>query len=189
MRIISGKYRSRRIYTSAPVKGTDAESDGFRPTTDRAKETLFNVLNNILDFDEITCLDLFAGSGSLGFESISRGAAKCDYVETSPMQSALITKTAEELGCEKQIHIYNEDVMKFLKRSSGLQYDVIFADPPFDYEYYTELINEVMQLKFSVFVLEHSSAANLMHSVSDYDIIEKTIGAVGFKIFVSKEDN
>jgi 16S rRNA (guanine966-N2)-methyltransferase len=190
VRIISGKYKSRRVYTSSPAKENCVKGNisGFRPTTDRAKETLFNTLNNILDFEDIVCLDLFAGSGSLGFESLSRGAVKCDFVETSSKQIAMINKTAAELGCEEQIRVYASDVMKFLKITAAGKYDLVFADPPFTYENYGELVEEVMHLKFGIFVLEYGTEFNFMYNTSEYDLIDKKVGAVSFKIFVNKND-
>lgn len=187
MRIISGKYKSRKIYTSSPPKEDCVKGNisGFRPTTDRAKETLFNVLNNLADFTGMLCLDLFAGSGALGFEAVSRGAESCDFVENSPKQIECINRTAEELGFE-QYTVYNEDVIRFLKLNTGAQYDIIFADPPYAYEHYDELVNEVMQMRFSVFVLEHGMHCKFMYNVSDYDVIDKIIGAVSFKIFINK---
>jgi 16S rRNA (guanine(966)-N(2))-methyltransferase RsmD len=189
LRIISGKYRSRKVYTS----GTDihhtagSKLSGFRPTTDRAKESLFNVLNNLIDFDSITCADLYAGSGALGFEAISRGAAKCDFVESSGNQSAMILKTANELKCGDNVNIIKSDVMKFLIENEGVFYDLIFADPPYSYENYIDLTSLVLNLKFSIFVLEHGPEGGLMYSVNDYDVIDKKIGFTNFKIFLSKE--
>lgn len=189
MRIISGKYRSRRVYTSAIEKHHSAigNSGGFRPTTDRAKESLFNVLNNLIDFDSITCADLFAGSGALGFEAISRGALKCDFIESSEKHSAMILKTARELKCEDNVEIIRSDVMKFLIENEGAYYDLIFADPPYAYENYNDLTTLVLNLKFSIFVLEHGSEGALMYSVDDYDVIDKKIGFTNFKIFLAKE--
>lgn len=131
------------------------------------------------------CLDLFAGSGSLGFEAISRGAEACDFVENSAKQIAMINRTAEELGCE-QFTIYNEDVIRFLKLNTGAQYDLIFADPPYAYEFYNELINEVMQMKFSIFALEYGSHNVFMYDTTLYDVIDKNAGKINFKIFVNK---
>lgn len=203
MRIIAGKYKSRKVYTLSSQKGRssknhslksrsrEADSNGFRPTTDRAKETLFNVLNNIIDFDAIDCLDLFAGSGSLGFEAISRGAKECDFVEVSQKQAQLIKQTAAGLGCEGNIVVYREDALKFLMLNEGMLnegagYDLIFADPPYDYEHYEELVTGVLKLKFSIFVLEYGLKDSFMYNLNDYEVIEKKTGTTNFKIFVTK---
>ncbi len=189
MRIIAGKYRSRKVHTVAPGKGDCLKDNlsGFRPTTDRAKETLFNVLNNVIDFDSINCLDLFAGSGSLGFEAISRGAAVCDFVENSVKQLRSIEKTAHELECEDKINIYSEDVMKFLLENGQKYYDLVFADPPYSYENYAELSAEILNLKFSVLVIEYGNSGGIIYNLNDYDIIDKKIGVTNFKIFISKD--
>lgn len=190
MRIISGKYKSRRVNTSSPSKEHCVKGNisGFRPTTDRAKETLFNVLNNILDFEDISCLDLFAGSGAIGFEALSRGAAKCDFVESAGKQAAVIRKTAEELGCESQVRIHSEDALRFLKLYTGSGYDLIFADPPYAYENYSELVDDVMQIPFSIFVLEYGTEIEFKYDETKYDLTDKKVGVIGFKIFVSKAD-
>jgi 16S rRNA (guanine966-N2)-methyltransferase len=189
LRIISGKYKSRKVYSPPGSEKNCVRENysGFRPTTDRARETLFNVLNNIIDFENIICLDLFAGTGALGFEAISRGAASTDFVEASQKQTAMIKKTAEELGCGDNIKIYNEDALKFIEFNSGAPYDLIFADPPYAYEHYDKLINVVKGLEFSIFVLEHGAESQVTAGIEGYDVTDKKIGAVNFKIFVSKQ--
>lgn len=189
MRIISGKYKSRRVNTSGGNAGNPAGSNtsGFRPTTDRAKETLFNVLNNLIDFDSIICADLFAGSGALGFESISRGAIRCDFVENSLKQAGMIQKTAKELNCEENVNIVKADVMKFLIENEGAFYDLIFADPPYLYENFDDLTALALKLRFSVFVFEHSTDKAILYNVNDFEVIDKKIGYTNFKIFVSRE--
>ena len=189
MRIISGKYRSRKVNTSGSNSGNPAGSNtaGFRPTTDRAKETLFNVLNNLIDFDSLICADLFAGSGALGFESISRGALKCDFVENSVRQANMIQRTARELNCEQNVNIIKADVMKFLIENEGAFYDLIFADPPYSYENFDDLTALALKLRFSVFVFEHSSEKVILYNVNDFEVIDKKIGYTNFKIFFTKE--
>jgi 16S rRNA (guanine(966)-N(2))-methyltransferase RsmD len=192
VRIIAGKYKSRKIYTppakERAVKLYGAKGlIGFRPTTDRARETLFNTLNNIIDFDDISCLDLFAGTGSLGFETLSRGAHHAEFVESSARQIALIKKTGQDLGCEDSITTFKEDSLLFLRRNIGAEYDLVFADPPYHFESYNELVADVLKLKFSIFVLEHGSHnESYMYDIKEFDMISKKAGAVNFKIFVSK---
>lgn len=190
MRIISGKYKSRRLFTPTPKTGSCVKDNlsGFRPTTDRARETLFNVLNNLIDFESVSCLDLFAGSGALGFEAISRGAEKCDFVESYTKCTQNIQKSAGELGCSEKIRIFNEDALRFLSESEGMFYDLVFADPPYDYEHYNEVITGVLNLKFSIFVLEYgTTGGGFMYDMKGFDIIDKKIGVTNFKIFITAD--
>lgn len=188
MRIISGKFKSRRINTKHKnLYCIKSNFSDFRPTTDRAKEMLFNVLNNIIDFKHIRCLDLFAGSGSLGFEAISRGAQYCEFVENSAACISLIKKTADELDCNENINIIKQDVETYLKYRENNFYDLIFADPPYSYINYTKLISLIMKLRFSVFALEYSLNENFIYDISSYEILEKRAGVARFKIFISKE--
>jgi 16S rRNA (guanine966-N2)-methyltransferase len=191
MRIISGRFKSRKIFSHIVNDSCTRLNTGrFRPTTDMAKETLFNVLNNIIDFNKLKCLDLFAGSGSLGFEAISRGADSCDFVDISRKQTALITKTADALGCSDSISVYNTDALEFLKHlqaTGNSFYDLIFADPPYDYQDYSKLLDTVMKSGFSVFVLEYSLPLNLHYDICRYEVRDKRTGKTNFKIFISKD--
>lgn len=176
MRIIGGEYKSRRIY-SAPA-GT---SKGFRPASDRTRETVFNILTHRIELDNAVCLDLFSGTGAYGFEAISRRAASCDFVEISSRAIELIRKTSNELGCVNKINIIKSEVIKFLK-SNTFSYDIIFADPPYKYNKYAELIRLVFKRKFRVFILEHSKDAEINDIPDGLNIINKSIGRTRIKI-------
>ena len=119
VRIIAGEHRGRRI----PV----AERPGLRPTPDRVRETLFNWLGQWLD--GLSCLDLFAGTGALGFEAASRGAARVVMVESDRVAFAALERARDLLGM-RQIELANEDAQAFLERSRD-PFDVVFLDPPF----------------------------------------------------------
>jgi len=186
MRIIAGKYRSRRIYYGKETAWKKNDQTAYRPTTDRAKESLFNVLNNIIDFDSITCLDLFAGSGSLGFEAVSRGAAGSDFVEISFKQLRQLQRTASELGINEQVNIFQSDVSDFLSSADLSAYDLIFADPPYDYNKYETLTRIILQNLKGIFVIEHASDINVLYDTNRFDVINKKIGITQFKIFSSK---
>ena len=121
MRIISGKYKGRRL--NAPKKLP------IRPTTDMAKESLFNILNNLYYFDEISVLDLFAGSGNISYEFASRGVEAITAVDAHFNCVKFISNTAEQL--DMPIHTVKSDVYAFLK-SNASRYTVIFADPPYE---------------------------------------------------------
>lgn len=188
MRIIGGKYRSRKVYSTHEANNClKGNISGYRPTTDRARETLFNILNNIIDFDKTSCLDLFAGSGAVGFELISRGASSCDMVENSLKQVKNIKQTAEELECTDVISLYEENVLTFLKRHNNKYYDIIFADPPYEYEFYNELMTEILNTGFSIFVLEHTGERAGMFILNDYDVMHRKVGLTNFTILIKKE--
>ncbi len=183
MRIIGGKYRSRKVYSvTEPVNCIKTGLSGFRPTTDRARESLFNILNNLIDFEGTVCADLFAGSGAIGFELLSRGAVQVDFAENSNKQINLLKRTANELGCENEIKIFDENVLSFLSRNDKY-YDIIFADPPYAYEHYDELIAGVLKRDFSIFVIEHSGNISHTDNSGKYEIIKRNTGAAHFIIF------
>jgi len=119
IRIIAGQYRGRRI----PVP----DRPGLRPTPDRVRETLFNWLGQSLA--GLSCLDLFAGSGALGFEAASRGAARGVMVEHDRVVFAALKKTRDLIGA-RQVELVLEDAFAYLKRTRD-RFDVVFLDPPF----------------------------------------------------------
>jgi len=121
VRIIGGEWRSRVLRF--------ADAPGLRPTPDRVRETLFNWLGQRLDGR--SCLDLFAGSGALGFEAASRGAARVVMVESSRAQAARLRECAGELGAGPHVQVEESDALQFLRRS-GERFDVVFVDPPYD---------------------------------------------------------
>jgi 16S rRNA (guanine(966)-N(2))-methyltransferase RsmD len=186
LRIIAGKYRSRKInYGSEPPRKKNGVSV-YRPTTDRAKESLFNILNNMIDFDSIVCLDLFAGSGALGFEAISRGAASCDFVEISFKQLRQIQRTADELGVAGIVNIHQSDVFDFLVSCNIESYDLVFADPPYDFNKYDQLFRLVSQKLGGIFVIEHSGDMSFLYDTKRFEQAGKKIGITQFKIFSAK---
>ena len=124
MRIISGTYGGRRL---SPPKNITA-----RPTTDFAKESLFNLLNNRLDFEGMDMLDLFAGTGGIGIECVSRGARSVTSVEIAHVQQNWIIACCRQLGI-RNLNVIRGDVFKYIA-SCKMQYDLIFADPPYALE-------------------------------------------------------
>jgi 16S rRNA (guanine(966)-N(2))-methyltransferase RsmD len=156
MRIVSGTYKGRRI--TAPKKLP------VRPTTDMAKESLFNILNNHYYFDDISVLDLFAGTGNISYEFASRGTDKITAVDQHYGCIKFINDTAESF--EMSITTIKSDVFQFLERSQ-LQHTIIFADPPYDFP--LEEFTKIPQLVFEnslletdgLLVVEHSKHTNL----------------------------
>src|SRR5574344_1713759 len=149
MRIISGSLRGRRLYPPVTLP--------VRPTTDMARESLFNILRNRVDFSQSMVLDLFAGTGAISFEFISHGAKQVVSVDQNSRCIDFIKKTAGEFKVSNLMTVRN-DVFVFLGRSQ-MSFDVVFADPPYDL-YQLELIPDLVLKSFlkegGVFVLEHS---------------------------------
>lgn len=150
MRIISGSHRGRQIF---PDKNFSA-----RPTTDFAKENLFNILTNYIDFEEIRVLDLFSGTGSISYEFASRGAQEIISVEANYKHYAFILKTAKELGF-KNMKIYKTDVFIACKKLKGQKFDIIFADPPYN----LDKIQEIPATIFDNDLLKENGIAIIEH--------------------------
>ncbi|MEX0646382.1 MAG: 16S rRNA (guanine(966)-N(2))-methyltransferase RsmD [Balneolaceae bacterium] len=150
MRIITGKLKGRNI----PAPKTDL----LRPTSDRTKEGLFSVIDARTYLDNTRVLDLFAGSGNLGFEAISRGAEKCVFVDREVNHLRHIEKLAKKFQVEAQVQTVQADVEEYLKKTP-LSFDFIFADPPYDYFLMEEMIGAVFQNNWlksdGWFILEH----------------------------------
>lgn len=155
MRIITGKLKGRRF--SIP-KGLDV-----RPTTDRTKESIFNKIDVYKYIEGSVILDLFGGSGNLGFEAISRGAKNVTYVEIDPNNVKHIEKTATDLGIENQIRTNISDVQRYLE-GMAIPYDFIFCDPPYNYEWMEEMIAQILENKWlkedGWLILEHDKYHN-----------------------------
>lgn len=156
MRIISGKHKGIRI--SAPKKLP------VRPTTDMAKEALFNILNNNYYFDEIVVLDLFSGIGSICLELASRGTLDVTAVDKHKACTKFLSNTADKLDLPLQV--ITSDVYRFLEKQVK-QYDIIFADPP--YSFTDDEFKKIITLVFEnnllavdgMLVIEHSKQTNL----------------------------
>lgn len=170
MRVISGKYKSRILKSPS--------GEGVRPTTDRARETLFNVLNNLVDFEDIKVLDLFCGTGSFGIECLSRGAEFCTFVDTN-------IKTVEEniklLKLESNSSVIRNDVLRYIS-SHNINVELIFADPPYEFENYNKLIEDVLKFD-AMFILEHSNKSNFKNDFPGKVFLEKKIGISHFTFF------
>lgn len=140
MRIISGKYKGH------PVKFPNSKL--VRPTTDRNRETIFNFLNNIFEFEGAIVCELFAGSGALGLEALSRGAMHIDFVEKNYKVSRVLLENIEKLKAAEYCNVIVGDAAKFSKNEDHSSYDLILADPPyFDYHIY-EIVERIKLNKF-----------------------------------------
>lgn len=151
MRIISGKYKGKRL--TAPKKLP------VRPTTDMAKEALFNILNNSYYFEDLAVLDLFSGTGNISFEFASRGATNITAIDGHAGCVQFISKTTKELSFD--ISVMKNDVFKFLERSKS-KYDIIFADPPYNLEF--DKFSTIAELVFSKKLLEDEGVLVIEHA-------------------------
>ncbi len=151
MRIISGLYKGRRI--TAPKKLP------VRPTTDMAKEALFNILNNQYYFDDISVLDLFSGTGNISYEFASRGTEEITAVDSNYGCIKFINETAKTF--EMSIITIKSDVFKFLEKSKQ-KHSIIFADPPYDFE--VEAFSKIPELVFQNQLLEDEGLLIVEHS-------------------------
>ncbi|WP_299116500.1 RsmD family RNA methyltransferase [uncultured Winogradskyella sp.] len=176
MRIVSGKYKGRRI--------TAPKQLPVRPTTDMAKEALFNILNNQYYFDDISVLDLFSGTGNISYEFASRGTEQITAVDANYGCIKFINQTAESF--DMPITTIKSDVYKFLEKSK-LKHDIIFADPPYGFE--VEEFSKIPKLVFEnqllldegLLIVEHSKHTKL--DELEYFSYSKSYGGNMFSFF------
>lgn len=178
MRIIGGKYRGRIIKLGKHFK--------HRPTTDIAKESLFNILQNQVDFEELHVLDLFAGTGSISLEFASRGSQRVVAVELNFRHYQLIRDTLNELG-ETNITPVKADAFKYSKKTTE-SFDVVFADPPYTLENFHEIPDLVFCHNLlkpdGIFILEHAKTHDF--STRKEYIETRQYGSVHFSFFRQK---
>lgn len=175
MRIISGQYGKRRIQTPKNLK--------LRPTTDQAKEALFNIFNNRFYYDELKVMDLFAGTGGISYEFISRGVQSVTCVESNLIHFKFITSVKKDLDMQNLFPV-KTDVYKFLDYNKE-PYSLIFADPPFDMAETDELPSLIFAgnhlTEDGVLVLEHSDKKDF--SENEYFSEVRKYGKVHFSFF------
>jgi 16S rRNA (guanine966-N2)-methyltransferase len=180
MRIISGSLGGRRINPPAQMPHT-------RPTTDIAKEGLFNILENNLVIPELNCLDLFGGTGSISYELLSRGAKTLVTVEKDPSMYAFINKTMTDLHINNA-NVIKQDVFKFIDQCNE-QFDFIFAGPPYALAEIDELPRQIIAKELlkhgGWFVLEHTPRNN--YSKFPLFRTERKYGTTLFSIFTNRQ--
>ncbi len=181
MRIISGKWGGRRINPPAKMPHT-------RPTTDIAKEGLFNILQNRIDFEGIRTLDLFGGTGSISYELASRGAADQVIIEKDPQMYAFIKKNVDILGME-HCKVLKMDVFQYLE-SCHDQYDFIFAGPPYALGTIDEIPRIITEQQLiapdGFFVLEHTPR-NAYENFRGFSFV-RNYGTTLFSFFVNDQE-
>ena len=180
MRIISGRLGGRKINPPAQMPFT-------RPTTDIAKEALFNILQNNLDFEELKTLDLFGGTGHISYELASRGVNDLTIVEKDNQMAAFLKKTATELGFEN-FKVVRSDVFRFIE-SCHEKFDFIFAGPPYALGTIDELpkiiVDKGLITKGGYFVLEHTPR-NAYEKLLGFDF-QRNYGTTVFSFFTSMQ--
>ena len=178
MRIVSGIYRGRRLQppVNLPV----------RPTTDFAKEGLFNVLNNMLDYSTLNVLDLFAGTGSIAFEFLSRGVIEVTAVDSNPRCIGFIKKTAADFGADN-LNAVRSNSFVFIKHMVTT-YNLVFADPPYDLEGIESIpdlvIDSGLLASQGLLILEHSASYKFEKHPSFHQ--HRQYGSVNFSIFLKR---
>jgi 16S rRNA (guanine(966)-N(2))-methyltransferase RsmD len=175
MRIISGKYKSRRFAIPGNFNA--------RPTTDFAKENIFNVIGNLIDLEDASALDLFAGTGSIGFELLSRGCRGVVCVEKDTVHYAFIKKVSGELKTD-QLSVVRTDAMKYIV-SIKQTFDFIFADPPYALKDLPQIPELVLSRHLlnpnGIFVMEHPKEYDFSHLPGFLQ--RRVYGSVNFSIF------
>ncbi len=176
MRIIGGSLKGRRFSPAGNKWPT-------RPTTDYAREALFNILSNKIDFHSGSMLDLFGGFGGHSFEFISRGGRHVTFIDKYRKCTAFVDSVAKDLQIEDKLSSYSMDAIKFLKSCED-RYNYVFADPPFSFENYNDLLKAMKKVTAShdsLVVVEHGPSISLEHYDGFFDA--RSYGEVNFTFF------
>lgn len=181
MRIIRGKFGRRRFDVPTNISA--------RPTTDFARENIFNVLENLIDFDQApSALDLFAGTGAITMEFLSRGCSRVTAVEKASTQYNFIRKVAQQLNIDN-LTLIKGDVFKFIETAAN-PFDIVFADPPYDLPRFAEIpsliLNSHLLRPGSVFIIEHSKNHDFSSLPHFYQ--HRAYGSVNFSIFLIPQE-
>lgn len=175
MRIVGGKYKGRIFRPNKKFKA--------RPTTDIAKEGLFNILENRFDFSDKTVLDLFSGTGSIGYEFISRGCKEAILVESNFNHYRFIQEVLKSLKIDNAT-AFKSDVFKYIK-TCPQKFDFIFADPPFDFKRFEEVPDSILDSDLlkeqALFILEHPKEFDFSKHNAFKEI--RNYGKVNFSFF------
>ena len=140
MRIIAGEFKGRIIKMP--------NSKLVRPTTDKVRESLFNYLSNQIDFDEIKTCDIYAGSGALGFEALSRGAGTVHFIEKNYPVYKNLDANIKMLNVEERCEIFKMEAVRFSKMANHDKYDLILADPPFFKDDIHEVVKNLLEREY-----------------------------------------
>lgn len=181
MRVIAGRYRGRVLKTVPDLS--------VRPATDRVKSAIFNVLQSRVDWSTATVLDLFAGSGSIGLEAMSRGADKCVFVEQSRSALAFLKQNIDTVGAGSGALVVAGDVFGFLK-TAHKRYEAVFADPPYALENLNELPNIIfgagVVAEEGYLIIEHPAGHAFTPGPAWETAVEKSYGRTCVSFFVHR---
>lgn len=181
MRIIRGKYGRRRFDVPTNISA--------RPTTDFARENIFNVIENLVDLEGCTALDLFAGTGAISLEFLSRGCAHVTAVEKAATQYNFIRRVISQIG-DPNITLLRGDALKYLDTAAEA-FDVVFADPPYDMPGFAEIplriLNSGAVKDGSLVIVEHSKAHDFSNLPGFFD--HRQYGSVNFSLFRVEKAN
>ena len=183
MRVISGKYKRRKLYAGKDLT--------VRPLMDIVKEFLFNILNDEVDGAKV--LDLFSGSGSFGIEAISRGAMQTTMVDESATSIKIAERNMADLKITEVYRIIRNDVFRFLENSDQ-KFDIVFADPPYQFEKFPELFEKIgsgnVLTEDGVFIIEHHLKVQLPETFGTFERVrEKKFGKTLITIYRVKNEN
>lgn len=184
MRIITGNLKGRIVKENIP--------SFIRPTTDKVREAIFNILDNYFDYDDILVADICAGTGMLGFEALSRGCKKCYFVDKDIHAIHFINSLAESFKISKDNYIIQKiDALKFLEESikshPERKFDLIFTDPP----YRTNFLNQMVRIIYDgnllkpdgIFVAEHDDTETILVPMDWKKIVDKSYGNTRIEMY------
>lgn len=171
MRIISGKARGTKLYT--------LEGLTTRPTLDRVKESIFNIIQQ--DIAQSTVLDLFAGSGAIGLEMVSRGAKKAVLCDSSKQAIDIIKKNIQKTHFEERVELYNLDFLQCLNKVKNEKFDLIYIDPPYDTDFIKKALKEIQKLNII------NEETKIIVETDDEERILKEIEKLEFKIIDKRQ--
>ncbi len=171
VRISSGSLKGRKVVTSKKIF-VSIDRDGLRPTSSKVREAIFNILQ--AEIDHALFLDLYAGTGAVGLEALSRGAEKVYFVENNQVRAKAVMDYIHKLGLDNRASVYQEEAEAFLKRAmrTSLKFDIIFADPPYMSGEIDKVLPNIGQCNIlkddGCILVEHSSKVALteyMHNI------------------------
>ncbi len=166
MRVISGKYRGSKLFSP--------DDNRVRPTTDRVKESIFNILCNKATVENANVLDLFAGSGALGIETLSRGARHVTFIDKDKDSVKLVLANLTKINADSAcFDVYNVEYEFALKKLSGKKFDIVFVDPPYALKIEKKVIDLILKYELlnenGIIVVEHDALNIVYHSCFDID--------------------